>query len=171
MAKGHSRPEYMAAWRGQNKQHVQVYSIWHSMKARCLYPKCPAYRFYGGRGISICERWLEFANFLADMGHRPDGPQLDRIKNDGGYWCGHCHECREKGHPPNCRWVSRKENCRNRRNNHLISALGTIKTLAEWAELTGLTRQRIEYRLRKGESPEVVLRGGVQDLLPSSSNG
>lgn len=76
------------------------------MKTRCLNPKHIGYAYYGGRGISICDRWLGedgFENFLADMGERPAGTTLDRIDNDGDY------------EPGNCRWVTPKEQQANAR--------------------------------------------------------
>jgi len=73
------------------------------MVQRCTNPKAQAWRNYGGRGISVCERWLKFENFLADMGERPAGLDLDRINNDGNYELG------------NCRWTTRSVNIKNTR--------------------------------------------------------
>lgn len=70
------------------------------MKQRCFNPNHPSYPRYGGRGITVCERWLTFANFLADMGVRPKGTNLDREHNDGHY------------EPGNCRWLAIPENTR-----------------------------------------------------------
>ena len=82
----------------------RTYVTWQTMKARCLNEKSTSYKNYGGRGITVCDRWLHsFENFLEDMGVRPDDTSIDRINNDGNY---------EKG---NCRWATAKEQAYNRR--------------------------------------------------------
>lgn len=75
------------------------------MIARCTYPKARRYKDYGGRGISVCERWQKFENFLADMGARPEGLTIDRVNVDGNY------------EPGNCRWATQTEQQNNRRNS------------------------------------------------------
>ena len=82
-----------------------TYLSWDNMIQRCTNPNRPEYPYYGGRGITVCDRWRSYENFLADMGERPDGLTLDRINNDGNY------------EPGNCRWADRETQVRNRRRS------------------------------------------------------
>lgn len=80
-----------------------TYSTWQSMISRCKFPYINGYHNYGGRGIRVCDRWLTFANFLADMGERPPGMSIDRVNADGHY------------EPGNCRWATATEQMATRR--------------------------------------------------------
>lgn len=125
--------------------YSRAYSSYLAMKRRCTDPSDISYCRYGARGIKVCDRWLEsFENFLADMGERPEGFDLDRINNEGHY------------DPGNCRWISHKQNARNRSNNRLLTYQGITRTLAEWAEVTGLG-VALQGRIRNGWSVEDAL--------------
>jgi hypothetical protein len=98
------------------------YRTWRHIRSRCRNKNNPAYKDYGGRGISVCDRWNSFANFLADMGPKPSPKhQIERIDNDGDY------------EPSNCRWATPIEQSNNRRTNHFITIRGRTLSIADWA--------------------------------------
>ncbi len=126
-----------------------------SMVQRCTNRNSPEYHRYGGRGISVCQRWLDsFENFLSDMGLRPEGMTLDRINNSVGY------------EPTNCRWATKRQQANNTRNNRIISVEGTKKTLAEWARDAGMSDRTLRTRLRLGWEPERALSQPVKVYRP-----
>jgi len=131
----------------------QTYRSWDHMIQRCNNINNKYYHNYGGRGITVCQRWENFTNFLEDMGERPSGLTLDRIKNDKGY-------CKS-----NCQWATRKQQQRNRRTNRLLSHNGKTQCLIEWSEDTGISTSTIKYRLHKGWSTKKALTTPVQKKL------
>ena len=114
-------------------------AIWRSMRNRCENPNNDHYNLYGGRGIFVCDRWQSLENFISDMeeGYKP-GLQIDRIDNDGPY------------SPDNCRWVTREENGRNKRNNRNITTVIGKKPLVEQSEISGVPPATIRDRIEKG---------------------
>jgi hypothetical protein len=124
----------------------RMWRKWHSMLGRCHDPKNSSYALYGGRGITVCDRWREsFSDFACDMGPIPAGMSLDRIDNDGPY------------SPENCRWADRKTQGRNRRTNRLITAHGKTASIVEWSEITGLTLDTLQTRVRRGWPDEDIV--------------
>lgn len=120
---------------------------WNSIKARCFDPDNKSFHQYGGRGITMCREWAEsFPAFFAAVGPRPSPRHsIERIDNSRGY------------EPGNCRWATPKEQARNRRTNRAVTLNGVTRTIAEWAEVTGIPATRIWARLRAGHTPERVL--------------
>jgi hypothetical protein len=124
-----------------------TYKTWESMIRRCTMPSQDSYPIYGGRGISVCERWRDFENFLADMGEKPDGMTIERNDGDGDY------------EPGNCRWASQQEQQRNRRGNRFLTHNGITATVAEWSDRTGIKSATIRTRIDKFKwSAEEALR-------------
>ncbi len=114
-----------------------TYTTWRNMKARCANPKDRRFKDYGGRGISVCDRWLEsFENFLADMGERPDGLTLERVDNDGNY------------EPGNCKWATRKEQNNNSRNIVRVPYGQKGMSMAEFARMHGIPYAKFKYCYR-----------------------
>jgi hypothetical protein len=106
------------------------------MKDRCNRKSHPAYHNYGGRGVGVCQRWSEsFLAFLQDMGQPAMGQTIDRKDADGDY------------SPENCRWATRKEQARNKRNNRMITAFGQTKVLATWCEEYQISYTNVINRL------------------------
>ncbi|MDE4297182.1 hypothetical protein PXK56_18520 [Phaeobacter gallaeciensis] len=129
--------------------NTKAYQAWNSMKQRCMNAKSKDYPRYGGRGIKICDRWLSFENFLADMGEKPRDMTLDRIDNDGDY------------EPGNCRWASARTQSNNRRSNHCLTYEGKTQTLSEWSRETGIEKATLLNRIKNGWDTKAVLTTSV----------
>lgn len=127
---------------GKNK--TTEYVIYCDMLTRCYNKTFPFYCYYGGRGITVCDRWrASYLAFIEDVGRRP-GPEytIDRINNNGNY------------EPGNVRWATRAQQLRNRSDNRLITANGRTMCLQDWANETGLNESTIHRRLTLGWAPE-----------------
>lgn len=128
-------------------EKTSEYQTWRSMRARCYRRSNKAWPQYGGRGITICDRWRDdFAAFLADMGPKPSpSHSVDRIDNDGPY------------SPENCRWATGTEQGRNTHRNVVVEYGGRSLCIAEWAEVTGLSYTSLRKRLGRGWTIERAL--------------
>ena len=120
-SKGRIAPEYM---------------VWQSMRGRCLNKKFKAYKYYGARGVTVCESWNRYENFIKDMGPRPGlDYSIERKDNNKGY------------SPDNCIWATKSEQVKNKSNNVRIEFRGETKILSEWARCVGLKRTTLKERL------------------------
>lgn len=138
--------------------YTPEYRAWQQMRLRCTNPDHAAYPNYGGRGITVCDRWLASPqDFMADMGKKPTSKhELDRVDNNGNY------------EPGNCRWALRSTNDRNRRSNRVIHHNGLDLTLVEWSERTGVPADTISNRLKSGWE---TARALTEPARPKAPNG
>lgn len=116
----------------------RTHQAWTNMLTRVLNPKATQAKHYSERGITVCDRWLVFENFLSDMKECPEGMTLERRDNNGNY------------EPGNCYWATKKQQANNRRTNKLITHQNATRTLAEWSEIVGLKSATLNARLRSG---------------------
>jgi hypothetical protein len=128
------------------------------MMKRCNDPTAPNWHHYGGRGITVCERWLEAKNFIDDMGPRPAGASIDRIDVNGNY------------EPANCRWASQAEQTRNTRRTVRIEVDGVRKTALEWSSETGVPVANIRERIKRGWDAERAVKEELNEAHFSTSN-
>jgi len=130
------------------------YAVWANMKQRCLNPNHPAYPDYGGRGITICSRWMDsYEAFILDMGFRPsDQHSIERKDTNGNY------------EPDNCCWATNLEQSSNRRNNVYYTVADVKVTASELARQSGLSVQTIKNRLSRGLDLETAI------ALPSNKH-
>ncbi len=139
--------------RTHGMHRTKTYNSWQSMFARCYDKNNPSYRYYGAKGIEVCEAWHKFENFFADMGTRPKGKTIDRKDNSKGYF------------KENCRWRTPKEQANNRTNNLKLTFEGQIKTATEWSKIIGLDRSTISRRYHNEKWPnEFILT--IRALTP-----
>ncbi len=127
------------------------YLIWVSLRQRCSNPNNKNFKRYGGRGITVCDRWSDFELFLRDVGVRPSIKHtLEREDNSKGY------------EPGNCRWATRSEQARNTSRNVIVTVLGKEMTLVEAIEIYGGRYGTVLYRIKKGTPPEKAL--GIEHM-------
>lgn len=138
---------------GNNRSHgeskartTKEYRTWAQMRGRCYNKKHDSFNNYGGRGITVCERWKKYQNFLADMGRAPSTEHsIDRKNNNGNY------------EPGNCRWATKKEQSNNTRKNRFLEYKGQFKTISQWSDLLNRKHQIVRNRLHIGWSIERAL--------------
>lgn len=123
---------------GRSRTSDPTYQSWNHMKDRCRNKNHVAYPRYGGSEVTVCDRWLDFDNFVADMGNRPLGTTLDRLNRQGNY------------EPGNCAWKTPKEQANNRKSSRLITFNGITKSLTDWAASCGVKDTTLAYRLDNG---------------------
>lgn len=134
---------------------TREYVAWASIIHRCTNQNAKGWKDYGGRGITICDRWRSFTNFIADVGMGAfAGCTIERIDNNGSY------------EPGNVRWATRKEQARNRRSNRHLTFKGRTKPIAAWADEVGVSAKVIYLRLFYGWSTERALTQPTQSRQP-----
>lgn len=125
--------------------HKRTYKVWQSMIQRCENKNHKAFQSYGGRGISVCEKWKTFEGFFEDMGDAPDFKSLDRINNNAGY------------SKENCRWATPTEQAQNRRTSLYVEIDGVRISLAKACKDKGISYSTAATRLRNGNPIDIVL--------------
>lgn len=119
-----------------------TWRCWANMLQRCSNPKRNDFKNYGGRGITVCSRWLKFDNFLSDMGEKPNSMTLHRIDNDGPY------------SPENCAWATHLIQNRNKRSNRVFHIAGLVGCMSELCEHFGISIQTVSSRIHRQGWPE-----------------
>ena len=133
-----------------------LYSTWNGMMNRCHNPKFCDFATWGGRGIDVCPEWHNFTCFVKDMHPKPTlTHEIDRVDNNKGY------------SKENCRWVTRKENTRNKRNTRYITIGGVTRCLSEWAEVFGMALSVFQYRFNAGWDIQKIVETPVRYRAPN----
>lgn len=136
------RSEMMVKKQTKHSMHgTPQYQVWRNMIDRCTNHKNKRFNRYGGRGISVCDKWLTFEGFYEDMGNKPRGLTLDRKNNDGNY-------CKD-----NCRWATTEEQSNNKSSNRFITYYGETHTVKQWSEKVGINYGTLLSRIRRGNCP------------------
>lgn len=137
---------------------TRIHSVWATMIQRCVNPKDKGYFRYGGRGISVCDEWLDFAAFYRDMGECPPGFSLERKKNNLGY------------SKENCVWATWREQNNNRRNSRLFFVNGRKINLTQISEQYGISRSGLNRRLGNGWSIERAISTPINTAFRSKNH-
>jgi hypothetical protein len=134
---------------------------WRAMKGRCLNSRNKAFKYYGGRGIKVCDRWLHsFENFYSDMGPRPSpSHSIERKEVNGDY------------EPSNCVWADKLVQANNKRTSRYLTVAGRTMTLAEWARESGINYGTLKYRLKIGWSDERAVTEPVETKYRNKTLG
>lgn len=128
------------------KTKTPIYNIWRGIIERCCNKDSGVYKYYGGRGIFICESWKQFENFYKDMGDKPNNMSIDRINNNDGYY------------KENCRWSTMKEQSNNRRSCVIIELDGIKMNMKQWSEKYNISNKTIHKRIKDGWSIEDAIK-------------
>lgn len=140
-------------------RRAKEYAIWSGMVARCTNPKTPNYDDYGARGIKVSDEWMDYANFIRDMGYRPGpGYSIERINNDLGY------------SKENCKWATRAEQSRNTRRNRYIDTPAGRMLLWDAAALAGLSPYCLRSRVEAGWKTEDLFKPSAGYRRPKNAN-
>ena len=161
---GHTRSCGCARMESIHKRKItkphykKIYQVWSNMKNRCQNEKNAKYKYYGGKGIAICDEWMNFDEFYQwciESGY-VESLTLDRVDSNGNY------------EPANCRWITLAEQQRNKSNNFYITCNGETKTITDWSRFLGVTRHSIHYWIDKydGNAEKAIkhyLESGVSE--------
>ena len=149
-----NRDSHTTHGHAKNSFKTRTYRTWESMRRRCYDPKNKSYHFYGGKGITVCNRWKTFSNFLHDMGERPPNRTLDRIRNDDSY------------SPSNCRWATNAEQARNVKRNLIVWHQGKRFICSDLAKKYGIPHRTFTQRIRYGWSVEKAVTVPIRPHRP-----
>lgn len=144
---GCASPRFTNETKTHGYTHTRIYRIWHGMLSRCSdKADVKKRRNYFDKGITVCDKWKKFENFLEDMGHPGELQSIDRINGNKGY------------EPGNCRWADSKTQANNTSANHVLTIGGVSRTIAQWSEETGTKPNTIVWRVRRGWPHELAIK-------------